>query len=918
MDERGVPISGVIVNLIINGVAYNASTNVGGNWNITYLVNSNELVNVVAEFVGNTNYAAAANTTYFNGMALNSTLIINPVLNTKLKNNVSINGSLFGENNKAIGNVTVVVAVNGVNYNATTDASGKWGITYFVNSTGNINVVAEFNGNNNYFAAVNSTNFNGMSLNSTLIINSVPDTKVNSNVSINGTLLDDNNKVISNVVVVVTVNGVNYNTTTDNSGKWGITYFVNSTGNINVVAEFNGNNNYFAAVNSTNFNVLALNSTLTINSITNAKMNSNISINGTLLDENNKAIINVPVVVIVNGVNYSTTTDASGNWSITYFVNSTGIINVVAEFNGNANYFAAVNSTNFNGMSLNSTLIINSVPDTKVNSNVSINGSLLDENNKVISNVAVVVIVNGVNYSTTTDNSGNWSITYFVNSTGNIDVVAEFNGNANYFAAVNSTNFNGLALNSTLIINPVLDTKVNNSVSINGSLLDENNKAIINVKVVVTVNGVNYNTTTDASGKWSITYPVNSTGIVNVFAAFDGNANYVSAVNSTTFIVTNNVNISIIKIANINGINSVKGHVGDTVIYTIDVVNNGVIDATGVLVTEIIDNTKLKFNKASVTQGYYNNANGLWTIDELTAGKTVTLTINATIIATGNISNSANVSANENNINPNNSSLVTIVSEAILTQINTLNVIVVVDNSVKLESILEDSNGKPIDGKEVKFYVNGKFVGTGVTDVKGIAYFKYTPTKTGTLNYTSSFTDPTGIYLPSTSTSTITITKDKITLTTKLPTGYMGDKKTIKVKVTNSEDKIVPNKTFTAYMNGKKIGTYKTNSKGEFIIKTTLKSSNKLQIKFAGDSKYNKLSKNYTYIAKSKEKTITSIYYAKTKYDKTVTLKAKLTTNKGKALAGKYIKFYVAGKYIGKIKTNKKGIAIFEYTPEKK
>ncbi|KZX11634.1 Ig-like domain repeat protein [Methanobrevibacter filiformis] len=1169
LDERGAPIGGVTINLVVNGVNYTATTDTSGKWSITYHVGLTGLINVEALFVGDANYIASANATYFEGLALNSTLVINPIADTNVNSSVSINGTLLDERGVPIGGVTVIVTVNGVNYNVTTDASGKWSITYLVNSKELVNVVAEFVGNSNYAATANITYFNGVPLNSTLVINPISYTKTNTNVSINGTLFGENNSVISNVTVVVTVNGVSYNVTTDASGKWSITYLVNSTGLFNVVAVFNGNNIRAAAVNSTNFIGVSLNSTLIINHVLDTKVNSSVSINGTLLDENNNVIANVMVVVTVNGVNYNVTTDVNGNWNISYLVNSTGNINVVAEFNGNTLYAAAVNSTSFNGLALNSTLIINHVSNAKVNSNISINGTLLDGANNAIANVMIVVTVNGVNYNATTDDSGKWSITYLVNSSGNINVVAEFSGNTLYAAAVNSTSFNGLALNSTLVINPILNVKMNSSVSINGTLLDENNKAISNVMVVVTVNGINYNTTTDASGKWNINYPVNSTGFVDVVAVFNGNNRYVSATNSTTFIVPNNVNISIIKIANINGINnSANAHFGDTVIYTISVVNNGATTATGVLVTEIINNTKLKLNKASTTQGSYSTVNGLWTIGELAAGKTVTLTINATIIAIGNISNSANVSASENNINSNNkntvnisvndvnismimisnvtlqnnphygdivtykiiitnngitdghgvnitdilgdklkfinytttdgstydknagiwsigtlkagnnltltitakindlgeieniakintnesninnktndsikftvndvnltivktsnitgnplvedyitytikitnnglntasnfnvleklnsklqfisyssnigtynnitglwnistlssgktatltinakiisvgtikntatintntnnnnnnnntnnignnNSSISIISEAIPSQIHTLNVIATVDNSVKLESILKDSNGKPITDKEVKFYVNGKLIGTAKTNVKGVAYFSYTPTKTGTLTYTSSFNDPAGVYAASTSSkSTVTVTKDKITLNTKLPTGTVGDKKTIKVKATNSEGKVVPNKTFTVYINGKKIGNYKTNSKGEFTIKTTIKSSNKLQIKFAGDNKYNKLSKTYTYKEKSKEKTITTIYYTKTKYDKVTILKAKLIDAKGKVLAGKYIKFYVAGKYVGKAKTNKKGIAILKYTPEKK
>ncbi|KZX10062.1 beta strand repeat-containing protein [Methanobrevibacter filiformis] len=727
LDDKGAPISSATVNLTVNNVSYNATTDASGNWNITYHVVSTSVINIAAEFIGNDNYTAAANTTYFNGVALNSALIINLIPSTNVNSSVSINGSLLDEKGAPISDVTVVVTVNGVNYNTTTDVSGKWNIIYLVNSKELVNVVGEFIGNDNYTAAANRTYFNGAALNSTLIINPIPDTKINSNISINGSLFDENNNnnnnnTINNVTVVVTVNGVNYNTTTDASGKWNINYPVNSTGNINIVAEFNGNTNHTAAANSTNFNGVSLNSKLVINPVPDAKMNSNVSINGTLLDENNKAINNVTVVVTVNGVNYNTTTYASGKWNINYPVNSTGNINIVAEFNGNTNHTAAANSTNFNGVSLNSKLVINPVPDAKMNSNVSINGTLLDENNKAINNVTVVVTVNGVNYNTTTYASGNWGITYLVKSSGNINVVAEFNGNTNYATAVNSTTFNGLPLNSTLVINPVSGAKMNSSISINGTLLDENNNAISNVRIVVTVNGVNYNTTTDVSGKWNINYPVNSTDLVNIVAVFNGNDRYVSATNSTTFIVPNNVNISIIKIASINGINnSANAHFGDTIIYTISVMNNGVTITTGVLVTEIINNTKLKLNKTSATQGYYNNTNGLWTIGEIIAGKTVTLTINVTIIAIGNISNSANVSVSENNTNSNNKTTVNI-------SVNDVNI-----SMVMVSNVTEQNNPHYDDIVTYKITITNN----GITDGHGVNITDILGNKLKFINYTT-------------------------------------------------------------------------------------------------------------------------------------------------------------------------------------
>ncbi|KZX13391.1 hypothetical protein [Methanobrevibacter filiformis] len=116
----------------------------------------------------------------------------------------------------------------------------------------------------------------------------------------------------------------------------------------------------------------------------------------------------------------------------------------------------------------------------------------------------------------------------------------------------------------------------------------------------------------------------------------------------------------------------------------------------------------------------------------------------------------------------------------------------------------------------------------------------------GKVQYYVSINDESDTYSPTHSpNSTITVNKNTIKLTVKTPSGYVGDKKTIKIKAIGIENKVLVNKFFTVYINGKKVGKYKTNSKGELTIKTTLKASNKLKITFAGDEDYKSLSKTY-------------------------------------------------------------------------
>ncbi|AAB85563.1 putative membrane protein [Methanothermobacter thermautotrophicus str. Delta H] len=89
-------------------------------------------------------------------------------------------------------------------------------------------------------------------------------------------------------------------------------------------------------------------------------------------------------------------------------------------------------------------------------------------------------------------------------------------------------------------------------------------------------------------------------------------------------------------------VNNTAPSIGDTVRFTITVVNYGPNNATGVYVTDLLP-PQLSFVSASASRGIYNSTTGIWTIGNLEYFETVTLNITATVTATGAIVNNANV-----------------------------------------------------------------------------------------------------------------------------------------------------------------------------------------------------------------------------------------------------------------------------------
>lgn len=98
-------------------------------------------------------------------------------------------------------------------------------------------------------------------------------------------------------------------------------------------------------------------------------------------------------------------------------------------------------------------------------------------------------------------------------------------------------------------------------------------------------------------------------------------------------------------------VNNSNPNVDDTVTFTVTVVNNGPSTATGVSVNDALP-TGYQLVSSNVSTGNYST--GVWTIGNVPSGGFATLTIQAKVLASGNYTNTATVSATTNDNNPGN------------------------------------------------------------------------------------------------------------------------------------------------------------------------------------------------------------------------------------------------------------------------
>jgi gliding motility-associated-like protein/uncharacterized repeat protein (TIGR01451 family) len=141
----------------------------------------------------------------------------------------------------------------------------------------------------------------------------------------------------------------------------------------------------------------------------------------------------------------------------------------------------------------------------------------------------------------------------------------------------------------------------------------------------------------------------------------------------------------------IKTVNSVVPKVGNVVTFTVEALNNGVIDATSVIVNDLLP-SGYTYVSSTVTTGTYDPATGIWTIGALANAATAKLTVSARINVSGDYKNIASISGGEQD-----SDLINNTDEVVLTP-DALQANLAIDKTV--------DNASPVKGNNVVFTID--------------------------------------------------------------------------------------------------------------------------------------------------------------------------------------------------------------------
>ncbi|MRM10084.1 Ig-like domain-containing protein [Enterobacter cloacae subsp. dissolvens] len=527
--------AGDVITLSLNGKEYTAMLDASGSWSVGVpatdvgaLVNGEQTISAtLTDKAGNSTTATHEFDVSLTApvVAIN-TLAVDDVINATEKGQDLL---VSGTSNQPDG-TTITVTLNGINYTATTDASGNWSVTV---PAAHVSALGEAN----YSVTASVTDTAGNSANTShnvLVDSALPQVTINpvatddvinaAEVAAGQTLSGKVSGAASGDTVTISVGGNTYTTTVQDDLSWSVS--VPSTvltaignGELTVSASVtNGHGNTGTGerditidANLPGLRVDTVAGDDVINSIEHAQ---NLIITGS----SDGLASGSALTVTVNGKTYAATVLADGTWTAAIPAADVSALNagtVTVTVEGQS---AAGNPVSIShdvkvdlatvAISINAIATDDVINAAEKGADLVLSGSTTN----VEENQTVTITFGGKSYTATVDASGNWTATVPSADLGSLK-----DGDASVQVSVTNVNGNSAsagreysvdATAPTVSIEIVSDNNIINAAEAQQDLVINGvTNAEAGQSVTVTLNGVDYTTTVQTNGSWSVTVP---------------------------------------------------------------------------------------------------------------------------------------------------------------------------------------------------------------------------------------------------------------------------------------------------------------------------------------------------------------------------------------------------------------------------
>ncbi|WP_412059308.1 Ig-like domain-containing protein [Enterobacter cloacae] len=527
--------AGDVITVTLNGKDYTAMLDASGNWStgipatdVGALVSGDQTLSAtLTDKAGNSTTATHDVTVSLTApvIAIN-TLAADDVINAIEKGDDLL---LSGTSNQPDG-TTITVTLNGISYTATTDASGNWSVTV---PAANVSALGE--ASYTVTASVTDTAGNSASASHNVLVDSaLPVVTINAvatddvinaaEVASGQTLSGKVSGAASGDTVTLSIGGNNYTTTVQDDLSWSVNVPSDvltaiGNGDLTVTASVtngHGNTGYGERDITIDANLpgLRVDTVAGDDVINSIEHGQNLIITGT--SEGLSA--GSALTVTVNGKTYAATVLADGTWTAAIpaadvSALNTGTVTVTVDGQSSAGNPVTIRHDVTVDLATVAISIDAIATDDVINAaekgaDLVLSGSTTN----VEENQTVYITFGGKSYTATVDASGNWTATVPSADLGSLK-----DGDASVQVSVTNVNGNSAsagreysvdATAPTVSIEIVSDNNIINALEAQQDLdINGVTNAEAGQTVTATLNGVDYTTTVQANGSWSVTVP---------------------------------------------------------------------------------------------------------------------------------------------------------------------------------------------------------------------------------------------------------------------------------------------------------------------------------------------------------------------------------------------------------------------------
>lgn len=177
----------------------------------------------------------------------------------------------------------------------------------------------------------------------------------------------------------------------------------------------------------------------------------------------------------------------------------------------------------------NTTIVLDTINDVKYDSNVTISGSLVSQKGIALSGQTITITIDGEEPVNVITDNGAFEYTTAFKSVGEKTVTVRYGGNDYYVESEDSVTFTVEKQDTSITVEGIADVKKGETVTITGTLTDNNGKSLSNKVVRLLINNGRKTLKTDVNGVYTFDYTLTRIGENTIKATFEGNDYYTEA-----------------------------------------------------------------------------------------------------------------------------------------------------------------------------------------------------------------------------------------------------------------------------------------------------------------------------------------------------------------------------------------------------